>query len=321
MFVASCKDDDPPPNAIVAFETTESELFENDGIIDLTIKLDKPASETIVLSFSLGGTATKLGSSGGDYDVSPDGTVTILKGESEADIEIEVFEDDDFEVDFSGDDVVSSETVIITITGVVSGPGQLGEENRVHTVSIFEDDMLVVLSWDGADSDDTDVDMDLFLWLDDPGDATDDFVLLGGSTTEGTASEGIIMPGDFPDTDFGFSYVYYAGMEDDLDFAVTFINFGGTINGDPQITSIGNYSLANINKYDEPDAPAPQIVQTTVKTGYDYIDLSSIDEPVSGSRQRVILGNFGDINPSTLKNNSTLKKIALPQGVLQRFKK
>jgi hypothetical protein len=163
--------------------------------------------------------------------------------------------------------------------------------------------------------------MDFFIWFDDPDDDTDDLVYLGASASEGTASEGLIIPSSFPDTEFGFSYVYYSGTEDDLDFEVNFVNFGGTINGNAQATSTGNYSLANINKYDEDGALAPQIVQTVVKNGINYTNLSSIDEPATGSRQRVVFGNFGDVKPSTLKGSSTLKKIALPQHLIQRFKK
>lgn len=319
MFITSCKDDEKP-KAKIAFTEVESELLESDGTIDVTITLDKAASETIVLSYSLAGTATKFGTSGGDYEINPDGgTITIPKGESEVDIEIEVLDNDGFEVNLA--DQIAFETVVITITGIVSGPGELGTENLVHTVSIFEDDMLIVLTWDGSDTDDTDVDMDFFIWFDDPEDAVDDLVYLGGSATEGTDSEGLIIPSFFPDTDFGFSYVYYSGTDDDLDFEVNFINFGGTVNGDAQATSTGNYGLVNINKYDEEDAPAPQIIQTTVKNGVNYTNLSNIDEPATGSRQRVVLGSFGDVNPASIRHNFAAKKITLPQGFLKNLRK
>lgn len=326
MFVASCKDDDAPPKATISFETAESELYENDGTIDVSIVLDRAASETIVLSYSLAGTADKLTSSGGDYDISPDGgSVTIAKGESEATIEIEAFEDDEFEVeDPLGEEPLTNETVIITITGIVSGPGQLGETALTHTVNILEDDMLVLLDWDRPGGEDDDVDMDLFIWANDPGDDIEEYQIIGASNQEGNAFEYFIIPGGLPDWDLGFSYVYYSGTNEDLDFGSLFINYGGSVNGNAAgIITEANYSLANINAYDPQTLePIPQMVQTVSKSGLDYVDLTEITVPESGSRQKLLLGSLAGADLSTLRKGAPqLRKISLPLGYVEKLKR
>lgn len=322
IFVSSCKDDEKP-KAKISFESEESELYESDGTIDISIVLDRAASETIVLSYSLAGTADKLTSSAGDYDINPDGTVTIAKGESEATIEIEAFEDDEFEVDLSGEEPVTNETVILTITGIVSGPGQLGETGLTHTVNILEDDMLIILDWDRPGGENDDVDMDLFLWANDPGDDIEEYRIVGGSNAVGNETEIIILPGDLPDLDLGFSYVYYSGTNDDLDFASFFINFGGAINGSPeQVITVANYSTDNINAYDpETLEPIPQIVQTVTKSGLDYVDLTEITVPESGSRQKLLFGNVAGTDLSTLRKGTQLRKISLPLNYVEKLKR
>ena len=322
IFASSCKDDEKP-KAKISFEAEESELYENDGTIDISIMLDRAASETVVLSYTLSGTATKLTSAGGDYDITPDGgTVTIAKGETEASIEIEAFEDDEFEVDLSGEEAISNETVVVTITGIVSGPGQLGETGLVHTLNIFEDDLLVILDWDRPGGETDDVDMDLFYWADDPNDDIDGFTLLDGSAQANNSSEAIIILGGVPDWDFGFSYVYYEGTNTDLDFASFFINFGGTIDGSSvEVITEANYAAVNINTYDpETLEPMPQIVQTITKSGLDYVDLSGITVPAEGSRQTLLFGNLGNTDPSSIRS-SAIRKVTLPKKYLEGLQK
>jgi hypothetical protein len=68
-------------------------------------------------------------------------------------------------------------------------------------------------------------------------------------------------------------------------------NLGGTLNGstynsldgDP-LEFVGNYDQDNINEYDSPDGIEPIVVQTMTKSGFNYSNISQINEPASGSR-------------------------------------
>lgn len=318
MVIASCSDDEKP-KVTLGFEEAESEALENDGTIDITITLDKPASETVVLAYTLGGTADKLTSDGGDFDIVPDGGVIVIeKGDSEATIEIEVLEDGELEYDFNTD--VGYETVELTITEVIAGPAQLGEENLTHTLYIFEDDMLVILDWEQSGGEVVE-DMDLFLWYDNPEDSPDGgFRIVDESTTVGGELEAILLIGGYPNAEYGFSYVYYEGDADDLEFNVTFINFGGSINGGAfgeGVQFTGNYSLLNINPW-ETATDVQRIVQTAEKLALNYT-ISSLVEPDEGSRQKLLFGNFGDVDRTSLKGSA--RKISLPPGFLEKFKK
>ncbi len=332
IFISSCKDDEKPKPKI-SFQSESSEVYENDGPIDIKIVLDKPASETLVISYTISGTATRFTSSGGDYEISPLGTVTIAKGDSEAEIEITPLEDDNLEVSF-GEEITSSETVILTLTGIVSGPGQLGEEGLVHTLSIYEDDMLIILDWNRPGGNNDDTDMDLWAWYNHPenGFQLVPPEIVGNGATTGNEAEALLFLGGLSDYEFGFSYVYYSGTNDDLDLASLIINFGGTISGNAtefitednfvEAVTVAKYSLANLNEYDNPDTGQPiEIVQTVKKSGLNYTNLSGINVPESGSRQRIVFGNLGNTDISTIRSNQGIRKITLPKKHVEGLKK
>lgn len=325
LVVTSCKDDEKPKSKM-SFAVTEIEAYEDDGTIEIVINIDRAVSETVVLSYTLGGTATEFkAQTGGDYEISPaGGNITIAPGATQAIVEINLLPDQVFE--FDNTNQVAYETVILTLTGVVSGPAQIIEgEGTQTTLYIYEDDMLVFLDWEG-----TDVDMDLLVWLDDPDDDPDGGFLFvnpavvgGGGVTEGTESpEAILLLSQLIDANFGFSYVYHSGTADPLEFSVEFINFGGTLNaGEGQLSFPGTYQLDNINKWDEEGAPTPIVVQTATKSGRNYTNLTEISVPETGSRKRTIAATFGnEINRSTLKSGS-IQKISLTPELVQKLRK
>src|SRR5690606_18368447 len=93
--------------------------------------------------------------------------LTIGPGATEATITITVFENFDFDAENETNPFV---TVILTLESVVSGPAELspGTQN-IFTLTIYEDDTFVLLTWDNGTQDQVgDVDMDLWLWLDNP---------------------------------------------------------------------------------------------------------------------------------------------------------
>jgi len=323
MVVSSCKDDEKPKSKM-SFAEAEIEALEDDGTVEIKINFDRAVSETVVLSYTLGGTATEFkAQTGGDYEISPaGGTITVAPGATEAVIEITLLPDQSFEYDDAAG--VSYETVILTLTSVVSGPGEIvAGDGTQATLYIYEDDMLVFLNWEA-----TGVDMDLLVWLDDPNDNPDQGLLfvspaqVGGGVTEGTESpEAVLLLSQLIDTEYGFSYVYYDGTTEPMDFTVDFINFGGTLNdGEGELTFNGTYQLDNINKWDEEGALAPAIAQTVTKSGTNYTNLTDITVPDIGSRNRTIFGNFGNTNKGELKNHG-VQKITLTRALIEKLRR
>lgn len=324
MVFSSCKDDEKPKSKM-SFAETEIEALEDDGKIQVKINFDRAVAENVVLSYTLGGTATEFkAQTGGDYEISPaGGTITIAPGATEAIIEITLLPDQSFEYDDAAG--VSYETVILTLTSVVSGPAEIvAGEGTQATLYIYEDDMLVFLNWEG-----TDVDMDLLVWLDDPNDNPDQGLLfvspaqVGGGVTEGTESpEAVLLLSQLIDTDYGFSYVYYDGTADPLNFSVDFLNFGGMLNGgEGQLSFDGTYQLDNINKWDEEGAPAPAIAQTVTKSGRNYTNLTDITIPDTGSRIRTMFGNFGNANKVELRKHPGVQKITLTRDLVEKLRR
>lgn len=294
---SSCKDDEKP-RAKISFAQESMDITESDGTpasfhplyfngatgrdIEVKLLLDRPLDETAVIAYTIGGTAIKNTPSDiGNFEIKGNSEyLTIGPGATEAVITITVFENFDFDAENETNPFV---TVILTLESVVSGPAELvqGSQN-IFTLRIFEDDTFVILTWDnGTEGQTGDVDMDLWLWLDDPETPAEDFTNLGGSAAEDSDFEALLIPGGFPDGTYGLSYTYWGGTADDVNFYVSFANFGGNLNGaTAPLEFTGAYTLANINVYDNASDPnhkgPPEIIQTMVKNGLHYTDISNI---------------------------------------------
>jgi hypothetical protein len=299
-----CKDDEPKP-AAVGFENAVEEVNESDGTItsfhpllwqsfsgetgatgkvyNIRMTLDKAASETSIVSVSVGGTATRnSAATPGDYDMTGTaGTqnITIEKGATEVLIPVTIFEDFDFEID-EADSLF--ETIELTITSVVSGSVKLGEQTS-YKLKILEDDTYWILQWatNGTTSA-GDVDMDLLF--------TFGGELIWGSINEGSEYEGSNLPAGFPAGSYGVSYTYYSGTSDDVDFLAAIFTSAGTVNSARYIPGVddpliyeGHYTLANINAWDVTTSP-PKISQTMTKTGINVSSLTALTAHSTGSR-------------------------------------
>lgn len=314
MVVSSCKDDEKPRSKF-SFAETEVEVLEDDGKIELVINIDRPVSETVVLSYTLEGTAKEFGAlTGGDYEISPKGgNITVAPGATQAIVEINLLPDTNFEVDFANQ--VAHETIIITLTGVISGPGEIvpGEGTQV-TVNVYEDDLVVFLYWEANDAD-----MDLLVWIDDPADDPDEGLVIVGASAgpqeNGNLSEGLVLYSHLIDANYGFSYVYYAGTTEPLAFDVDFINFGGTLNGGTEALNFkGIYNLVNINDDWEQDLEAI-VVQTATKAARNYDDITDIIIPDAGSRKRTLGGSAGKSIPNTFRGENGQKLTLTPSAI------
>lgn len=299
IFSSGCKDEEVPKSTI-GFELINNlgqlEVKESNGqasslhptlqtgatglTYEVKLLLDRPVVGTTVVRFSTAGKATRGdGSALSDYSIDlHDNLLTINKGEQTASIWVTVYEDFELEYFELNNIAYLVEAFTITLNEVVSGPGIIGDD-KTFSVFILEDDPLVFLSWDPQDEpgdDPGDVDMDLFAWFNGE--------IIGASTSNGISSEAVSFPAGLSDGQYGFSYTYYSGSSDDLEFYVDILNPGGIINGlENTMSFTATYTAANMNKYDD-GGTSPFIAQTMDKVGLNYINLTEITINANGSR-------------------------------------
>jgi len=313
----SCDDDEVPPSG-VSFELVSEDVTESNGALTsfnpdnvsggvgvekkIKIIFDRPMAENAVISYTVTGTANKKNvttgtgsSSSTSYtDFYLEGTnakdtetLVINKGDSEAFITLTIFEDFDFEVDDTDASGNFIETVVLTLSSVVSGPAQLGIENLIYTLNIKEDDAVFFLQWLALDAVDPtkagDVDLDFIISLD--GES------VNSSDNVGNGYEALFIPAGFPGGTYNMSYPYYSGTSNNVRFTVYMLNTAGTLNGKSYpysdertvpLSFSSVYTKANINAYTDNSNVAT--VQTMVKNGINYTNISSITAPASGSR-------------------------------------
>jgi hypothetical protein len=297
-FISSCGEDEPKPSTIT-FEIPDDEVNESDGtlesfhpfivtnavgaVYEAKIVLSRPLAANAVVEFSVSGTA-----SSGEGDFAIDGSTLIIeKGAQEAVIPITIYEDFEYEVTQEGTGFNMYEDITVTLTEVISGPIKLDETANTFTLNVLEDDFFISLLWDPQDvAGETagDVDMDLFVWLEDQ--------VIGASDEKTNEYEGMIIPGGFFEGPYSFSYTYYSGTSNDLDF---YSVMSGFVNGDfyefpDSYVTEATYNQQNVNAYAlNTDPPDVAIVQTVVKDGVNFKNLSAINVPSSGSRSRTPL--------------------------------
>lgn len=87
---------------------------------------------------------------------------------------------------------------------------------------------------------------------------------------------------------YGLAFRYFEGISDNVTFTSKFASLKGTLpGGATEATHIGVYTQANLNG--EENNPV-HIVQTFEKKGSDYITISDISVPASGSRGKGVKG-------------------------------
>lgn len=334
LILNSCKDDPAPPS-LISFSTASQDVIESDGTqksvspelvsggvgqsINVKITFDRPMADNSVISYTVTGTASRQTttktsgtSSYKDYsDFYLDGTnakatesLIVNKGDTEAVIPLTIFEDYDFEDD---------ETIILTLTSVVSGPAKLSDTNLDYTINIKEDDAVFFLDWVASDAADPngpgDVDLDMIVTLAGS--------IVNTSQAEGQDAEALYIPAGFPAGTYSWSYPYYSGTSNSVKFASFMFSTAGTLNGKSYpyngdnnaapLTFSGTYTLANVNKYT--DATKTAIVQTMVKSGINYTNISGISVPATGSRTAPVTFDRSKLKNMKLKmiNSSSVR--------------
>jgi hypothetical protein len=179
------------------------------------------------------------------------------------------------------------ETVIIQLTGF-TGNVIVGTRDT-YTVTIEDEDekatprMQINLSWDSGNGTPGDVDMDLIFWYES---APNSFTFLLLSDNVGPTFEALTVPvSSVQDGKFGLSYVYYSGTSDNVTVNVNFRSYKGNINDTSNRAAYtATYTLANLNKWDQTQQYFRE--QFYNKVGNNYINMTGITVPASGSRVR-----------------------------------
>jgi hypothetical protein len=292
FVLSSCDDDEPSPPPQLSFAVSELTVKESDANLNLEIVLDKPAPEDIVIEYSIKGTARESVTAGSaqlpaDYEIVSDYLEAEIKqGETTAVIEIDLYSDTDMEVD--------DETIEIAIEETDSDKIEITRDDDMTITVKQEDGLLVFLAWGEEDNDYPDVDMDLFLWVEnDAGElALTDFRGVRDDSYSnwigGNFPEFFFIPTALAeDGNYGLSCTYYEGTVEPMNFEVSYVE---VVNGDEasSVSKTGTYTLVNINKWDDETLGTEhQLVATFKKAGADFAEFSDITIPTAGSRMGV----------------------------------
>lgn len=265
---------------------TVSEADGADGLVNLVVQLDNPAPTDLTISYTVGGNA--LDSLTGvqeeipqqyfDYRIIGDSReLQIPAGETSAAIQIRLYSDFYYEGD---------ETIELTLTG--STAASIGTANTMTVTIEQEDGKVIALLWDPSYAD---VDMDLFLWWGEDIANTNSLLALAITAATEPQEEIVFIPKVLSDaiTDlaFGLSYVYYEGTANPMNFEAHFVDL---VNGEfepaeNRDTFAAAYTLDNINPWDASKVD-PQVVQTFRIVNGEYVELTEITVPASGSRMK-----------------------------------
>jgi len=280
VSLPSCKEDEPFVKPKLSFSQKTATFKESDSEVEIKVQIDKAYSKDIEIDYSIAGTAgeeVKVGTNvDPDYKITSDYLkVTIKAGETTGIITLEFYSDIEIEDD---------ETIELQIEKVDSEEIEITRDDEINITLQQEDGLVVVLEWGvNANPKYTDVDMDLFLWVQD---ATSTLVNTGfGSFQESVASpEVFFLPSaQISDGTYGLSCNYYSGTKEPMDFQVRYLKWS---NGAATLLTpakTGTYTLANVNPWYTSKVD-PLLVMTFKKSGTDYTDFSDITIPSSGSR-------------------------------------
>lgn len=306
--------------AKASFAATTLTINEVDDATEIVVQLDNPVFEDVKINYTLTGTArdsvtakNSTPQKPADYAIrgATSGQVEIKKGTTSGTIKLEPFSDRDAEAD---------ETIIITLDNSTSSSVEIGTNKVMNATLAQEDGLLVILEW-GTDTGEnyTDVDMDLFLWLEIEGTlgatnyiGVSDFYQ--SSLLESTESpEFFFLPSIFvEDGDMGLSATYFSGTASPMNFDITLVEIlGGEVVS--EVTKSATYTTANVNEWtNETTGTDPVMILSFTKSGTDFTNISEITVPASGSRLRT------SPVPSGLKRQK-VQAHRLPP-IFQRFK-
>jgi len=277
---------------IASFAAAAMTVNESDGIegpISLTVQLDHAPTSDVTVAYTLDGSAIDS-LFAFNYDPQPippayydyyvdgvSGEVVIPAGSTTGTIDIQLYSDFMFEDD---------ETIELTLTE--TNEVKVGTNNTMTVTVEQQDGKVIALVWDDAH---TDVDMDMFLWA---GQTIDDFdgVIATAITPRTTPRQELIfiptvISEAITEAAFGLSFIYYSGTASPMNFEVQFVDYvAGSLEAEAEREIFAaSYTTANINRWDESEAN-PAIAQTFRIVNGEFVEISEITVPASGSRLR-----------------------------------
>lgn len=279
ITLPSCKEDEPFVKPKLSFSESTNTFKESDGEVEIEVTIDKAYAKDIEIDYSISGTAgekVKVGANAAyDYEITSDYLkVEIPAGETKGIIKLEFISDVAIEDD---------ETIEIQIEEVDSEEIEITRDDEINITLKQEDGLVVVLEW-GVEANPKylNVDMDLFLWVEDAG-GTLGITQFRSADASVTSPELFFLPtAALDDGTYGLSCNYYSGTVDPMNFQVTYVKLVNGANAG-SVVKKGTYTLANINPWDTSEVD-PSLVMTFEKLGTEFKDFSEITIPTSGSR-------------------------------------
>jgi hypothetical protein len=298
---------------VASFATATMTVNEADGqnFVFVPVQLDKPAPTDMVIEYSLLREDTKPDAMDSvsawntdprqrrawDYYINTQpnlvGKLQVPAGATSANIEIQVVSDFYFDEENIRIQLVESNSTTIGTNGLM-------------TIAIEQEDgKVILLLWENAAY--TDVDMDMMLWIGPDVQNLESVIALAAYAETQFKEESIVIPTVFSENvteaGFGMSYIYYSGTASPLNFQVHFLDY---IDGafEPEASREVfdvTYTTANRNPWAEPNGTDPIVVQTFRISNGEYLELSGITVPTSGSRTKTY-GMPDGLNKS--RNNS-----------------
>ena len=283
--LVTINDDDTQPKA--SFKTTALTIVESDNIdfLEIEVILDNPAAQEVTVEFeithaaghaldALYGIEEEISSQYYDYYVEGDEqSVVIAQGANSGKVQLQILSDFVFEDD---------ETIELTLSAATGA--EISATNKTMTITLQQEDgRIIALVWDNAY---TDVDMDLILWAGEEASELE-FTAISANPSVTQKLEILFIPEAIQSAAFGLSYTYYAGTAAPMNFEAQFIDFAdGTAEAEANYDIYpGSYTLANINKWEGLD-DLVHVEQTFEKEEGDYVNVSTITIPASGSRAK-----------------------------------
>ena len=158
ILLISCNKDEGiavGPPSTVYFEFSDQQVNESDGLVSVTVLLDKPQNVKTVINFDVSGNAINNESSSinGDYELVSSSPLIIPAGEISGNIELRLIEDNNFES--------QNEHIGLTLNAILEGNARLSESTNLlsHKCDIRENDFKILLEWTSHDDSPADVEM------------------------------------------------------------------------------------------------------------------------------------------------------------------
>jgi hypothetical protein len=265
---------------LVSFAESTLSLYESDDETEIEVVLDKAATVDVTVTYEVGGTATDAVTAEAedlwaDYEIEDQGTIVIKAGQTRASIKLLPHTDIWMEDDPFSDDT-EFESIELTITNV-SAAALLSANVSMEIELLQESGLFAFLTWGEEGNDYPDVDMDLIFWLTRNGTLQP----FAGSSYEGPEYyEAIFIPDALSNGEYGLSYSYTAGTENEMDFSILFVSYAeGMFDNDNVQTYSETYSLADITDWRENGNESIFLSQTFDQTDDGFGNFSAIMKP------------------------------------------